>query len=416
MAQTCPDEVLELIFSDGDLHSKDLASAARTCRGWTNPAYAALYRTVEHVCGLANVEKLSRTLITSSEIRDLVRCISLGHRQNYKGVELPLYDWIPLLPPHTVKVLLLTTSHWFEEDADTLLFQLQDEFTGLLAILSDRSTVLPSLEYLIVDINRTLYLHPRFRLYDLFNNASNIQQANLIFHGWDNCSHRSPSVPLPRLHHHGRLKRLVIQFTAYNPSFYPVLLESCYDSLKTIHCECSYPPANILTILTRRNTPLSFPPSIRIIHIYSPHPYLRRLRYRKMDGQAFAPYHTLQELLLDDEIVPLDTALFSSLPRSLEVLALGYRSVTPDLHVFLNNAPQSHPLLRLVVVFINLKNEAVDLDVSHRDFLDNVAAICVRNGTVFKAFCCPGSIPATDIEDVHSWHLENLMVSFQYIS
>lgn len=84
------------------LANADLASAALVCREWVPQARWMLYHDLHFDTGSAVAPQLRDTLVSSAEIRGLVRHVHL-RRPVFEGGSLTLLDWLGLLPENSLR-------------------------------------------------------------------------------------------------------------------------------------------------------------------------------------------------------------------------------------------------------------------------------------------------------------------------
>lgn len=101
LAQQLNEDILAEILEG--LANADLASAALVCREWLPQARWMLYHELHFDTGSAAAPQLRETLISSPEIRGLVRCIHLRHALSKTG-SITLLDWIGLLPENSLQL------------------------------------------------------------------------------------------------------------------------------------------------------------------------------------------------------------------------------------------------------------------------------------------------------------------------
>ncbi|KAF9013554.1 hypothetical protein BDZ89DRAFT_1167055 [Hymenopellis radicata] len=228
-AQSCNDDVLQLIFSHTS--KNDLTSLALTCKRWTPAAYRALYVSVDFnpsfTAGTTLMEELAPTLIASEYVRHLIRHVELTWLDgtDERPSPDPLYDWLPLLPSDTVISLDISTHRNTDIPVDAARFM----YTLL------RSPILKSIRHLSMTNGEAFYEGANHTYVTTVNVNT---QCLSSFHRFPKLYQRyrdppryyAPFTPIPC-----RVRYLAVWMWGYTPLFGD-LLKVIYGSLETLLC------------------------------------------------------------------------------------------------------------------------------------------------------------------------------------
>lgn len=117
-AQRCNSDVLDGVFSHLDRIT--LAKVSRVCRGWQPPASVKLYYDVPIEAWRPTSRTLADTLTAQPGLRRLVRHVTLDHRRPEHWNQPP-FDWLALLPEHSLLLVTLRTDIFAFPEAACLL-------------------------------------------------------------------------------------------------------------------------------------------------------------------------------------------------------------------------------------------------------------------------------------------------------